>query len=253
MRLGDITTYGSWADVRAAFEKAAKQYEKLLKIAQTTKKRDKRNLVLFNLGSRAYHEIDRAYRLFEESTDLLAWVARNLFEINMILRFVLASEEDLDRWQAEAGGDERDIILGILALSSADTKEEDRQKLLGRIAEIEGVLSRHKLNAEKPLQLRTLASKVGMDSDYEAFFKLYSKYVHPSSWLVNSSEQRRQEWRDILSVQAQFYAAETFGRLEEAFGIDGDKHGLAPVSPDATAAGTSPTTPVTSAPPRKAP
>lgn len=221
MLVRDVSTSGSWADVRAALANFCERYEKLLATIKAGSTRTERNLVLFNLGSRAYLELDRARRLLDEPSDVLAWAARNLFEINLIVRFVLLSGENLNRWMAEMAGDERDMLLGILAISN-DAAPEHQQTLRDRISEIEGILRRHNLEAKKPLQVRALASAVGMENEYEAFFKLYSKYIHPSSWLVNSPEARRDEWKGILALQAQLYGGDTFVRVRDAMGIAED-------------------------------
>ncbi len=68
--------------------------------------------------------------------------------------------------------------------------------------------------------LSALAKAVGLESEYKAFFKLYSKYVHPSSWLVNRDPYWVQawQWRTIFTVSAQLYAADTIERIKTAIG-----------------------------------
>jgi hypothetical protein len=215
-RLRDVTKFGTPDEVRGAFVDAGSRFEALLMSIKADHERTVRNLCMFNLAARTKLELDRAHRFFGEPADVWAWVSRNLFEINLILRFILQSQDNLNRWQAEAATDERDMLLGVLSTATETTSIDHVNLVRDRISHIEAVLKRHGLEGRKPLQTRNLAATVAMKDEYDAFFKLYSKYVHPTSWLVNGDPNRREEWKGVLIAHAQLYAGDTLQRITTA-------------------------------------
>jgi hypothetical protein len=65
-----------------------------------------------------------------------------------------------------------------------------------------------------------LARETGETEDYDAFYKLYSKLVHPSSWSVNSpSAVATPMYRQTLVVNAQAYSWRILSAIEDAFDI----------------------------------
>ncbi len=97
--------------------------------------------------------------------------------------------------------------------------------LESEIARIQAVARKQKIDLEKPRSFMAMAQKVGLEREYKGLYKLFSKYVHPSSYTVNGApdEIDSQVVRNILLIQAQLYAADTFGRLKEATsGHDGE-------------------------------
>lgn len=222
MRMKDVTKTGSWADLRVALDGFCDRYDQMLELIRSSRGRTDRHLVLFNLCARNHQELDRLRRSLDEPSEVLAWVARNLFELNLIIRFILISNENLQRWMGEMAGDEKDILQGVLGLSDGSSKSLEAP-LQDRIAAIDGLLKRHGLQAYKPLNTRQLAESVNLVSEYLAFFKLYSKYVHPSSWLLNAAPSRREEWKGVFAMQAQLYAGDSFVRLQEALGLSNTK------------------------------
>jgi hypothetical protein len=171
--------------------------------------------VLFNLCTRSAIELGRLHQALDDSADAIALPVRNVFELNIIVRYVLTSDDNLARWVAEVATDERVILEGILKLSEGDSLEAERQ-LRERLKQIEATLKRHGKSASRTQQVSALAAAVNLKTEYDAFFKLYSKYVHPSSWLVNSPPEHLDEWKPILALQAQLYAADTFARISAA-------------------------------------
>jgi hypothetical protein len=209
---------GSWAELRDAVGGACVRYDQLGQAIRAKCSRTERNLVLFNLCARSSIELTRIHQALDDSPDLIALPARNLFELNIIVRYVLTSDENLARWVAEVATDERAILEGILKLSQGDSPEAERP-LRERLTQIDATLKRQGKSARPTQQVSALATAVNLKMEYDAFFKLYSKYVHPSSWFVNSPPERLDEWKSILALQAQLYAADTFARISAACGV----------------------------------
>src|SRR5262249_45276000 len=136
--------------------------------------------------------------------EVAAWAARNLFELDLLVRWVLKSDRNLEVWQTQLATDEMTIIEGVLGLS-VGTNPHAVQVLESRMGQIRSLLAKHNVAEAKPKDIRSLAEQVGCGREYAAFFKLYSKYVHPSSWLLNASPDQRNGWVDAFLIQGQLY------------------------------------------------
>ncbi len=55
-----------------------------------------------------------------------------------------------------------------------------------------------------------MAEKAGMLQEYDGFYKFHSKYVHPTSWLVNGTREQVEDgaYREVLTLQAFNYGNE---------------------------------------------
>jgi len=62
---------------------------------------------------------------------------------------------------------------------------------------------------------------MGMEDEYIGLYKLFSKYVHPSSLLINGwySQKPDLSWLDVFLVKAQIYAGDAIYRLSAACGL----------------------------------
>ena len=56
---------------------------------------------------------------------------------------------------------------------------------------------------------------VGMKDEYESFYKLYSKYAHPYSWIINSDDDEQQQYWESLHLTAQLYANQCLSEGED--------------------------------------
>lgn len=113
---------------------------------------------------------------------VIALATRNLFEINLRARYVEQSEANLRDWISEVLLDRIQLYEGILTLGGPKEVTDPIQ------AEIEynrQLAQKHGLTlGRKPMLTSDLAHKVGMEKEYAALFKLYSKLLHPTSYSV---------------------------------------------------------------------
>lgn len=67
----------------------------------------------------------------------------------------------------------------------------------------------YELSSAKHWTVNYLAKQTNNKLEYEAFFKLYSKYVHPSSWIINShkSDYDNPVFRNIFFLQGRHFAS----------------------------------------------
>jgi hypothetical protein len=154
----------------------------------------------------------------ETPLEVLALCTRNLFELWLRLQYIVASEVNCQSWRNEALTDQLQVYDAILALPGADvlkpviSTEIERVKQHGtNCALTEG---------QKLLSTAGLAKATGNLSEYEAFYKLYSKIVHPSSWSVNWPNAVSSDMYGFaLAVNARRYGWGILKTVEDEFGV----------------------------------
>lgn len=191
---------------------------KLCTEIQTGFSRNDRNVALHSLASRSSFEIAKLRGALRSPTEYLALCARNLFELNARARVVLQSDQNLQTWIGEVAQDEKEILEGILELGQSS--EDDTEVLKARLTQIDQTAARHGVPLAKAPRVHELAKAAGLEREYKGLFKLYSKYVHPSSWIVNAGE-RTQSWdvRNIFIIRAQYHAFDILTRISDSFGL----------------------------------
>lgn len=150
----------------------------------------------------------------ELDNEKIAWSTRNLFEINIILRNLL-EQNLLPKWISYRISDEVDMLQGLKKYSSLEN--EQTQVLVNRIEELREYADRNNIQLVGQTNTRELAKKVGLDDEYVAFFKFYSKYVHPTSWSLNVDDETKNsmEYKNILLFNFQKYLQDSKTRIEE--------------------------------------
>jgi hypothetical protein len=134
--------------------------------------------------------------------EFYGWISRSLFEVYVLALFVLRSEENARLFLDAALTDEIVMLEGILRLPGAP---EAAIKLQERV---ERLKARRGDSISRLPDYATLAGIVGVKEEYQAFWKLFSKYVHPSSWVVTGEPDkvRSPGYQQIFQMQAQFNA-----------------------------------------------
>jgi hypothetical protein len=178
------------------------------------------------IGSRFYSEIGRSTseqlqllaKLLEEPIEITANVCRTVFEINVVFRYCLSSPERLNAYADQSGTDEISIYKSLKGLAHEDTEPKDLEQLNQHIDHIRSVLQKHgrSLKPER-VSLYQMAKEIGLKSEYETMYGIYSKYVHASAWFVlrNREHIDLPMYRLPMQIHTQLYAADTLNRLEE--------------------------------------
>lgn len=129
-------------------------------------------------------EIENARHGLRGDIKLFAWRTRNVFEAYLILRNILSNSDYAETFIAQKIEDEATILSGIRTLAPPDA---DYSWLLDqRVKKLKSTLAKYGFEKVKPDLISGLAGRVEMGKEYEAFYKLYSKYVHPSAWFLLS-------------------------------------------------------------------
>lgn len=218
-RIGDLVEWVDPRELRGRLRARADQYLDFLKAIRATRERTEVNLVIFNIARAAGIQIERLHLWLDQGADSLAWCARNLFELDLILRFVLASEQNLRQWVGQRAADEIELIDAMLEWASQESAATS--ELRSRRVEVERIAHKHGVPLTRFRSVRDLARSVGSEEEYHAVFKLLSKHVHPSSYLVNEDSRALHGWDSInmFLTLAQLYAADIEQRIRGELGL----------------------------------
>jgi hypothetical protein len=180
--------------------------------------RSDRTVAYANFCSYAASELRRASTFYPEDLAGLAWAARNLFELYLIVRSVIQSDENFRAWLGQRIGDEKDFIEGVLMYVQAGECAPQVATLKARRDRLLELSKRHDIPSAKPFRIQALAKALGEEDEYVALFKLFSKYVHPSSLLINAYSLSPPDptYLKIFHIKAQMYAGQTIKLIKDA-------------------------------------
>lgn len=138
-----------------------------------------------------------------DDTDLIGYSCRCIFEACLMLRHYgrHRGKEIFDLMEAETLRDDFEILESSIHFLGSPTPET--QDVFDEYKERKASLS-----AKTP-QYRKLAGECGADKEYDAFYKFYSKYVHPSAYFLFGDHRRVHsgEVRDIFLDRAVIYTS----------------------------------------------
>jgi hypothetical protein len=162
---------------------------------------------LRNLVAYSSFLVERLISYLEFPIELSAWTARNLFECYLIAAYIVPDPIKAKEFLTQKATDELEIYDGILSLKHSTNTKGVEKPIKDRMEHIKNTMKKHGLNQSKHWTVGMLAKQTGNKEEYEAFFKLYSKYVHPASWLINGekSEFDNPTYRNIFLLQSQHY------------------------------------------------
>lgn len=190
------------------------------RITETLKRSDK-SIALSNFCSYISGELRQASNFYPDNTSGLAWVTRNLFETNLTIRHVLTSDSNFSEWLGQALCDEKDFIDGVLSVPTDTRNNAAETQLRERLAKLQDMAQRHGLEFSKPFRVSDIAKPLGLLDEYNSLYKLFSKYVHPSSLLVNSWHQQTPDfnWTNIFLTKSQLYSGDSIYRISSSCGF----------------------------------
>lgn len=141
----------------------------------------------------------------ETPLEIIALSARSVFELFLRLKYILMGEGNGRQWRSEAAKDQVEIYEAILTL---DGNEAHKQQIRAEIGRVEQHSANRDLDSSvKIMMAREVAKKAGLHAEYLAFYKLYSKLVHPSSFTVNWPKAASTPmYRSALIANIQVYA-----------------------------------------------
>jgi len=117
--------------------------------------------------------------------------------------------------------DEKDVVEGFLTLAD-QYSEHQRLTFEERLRRIQEASSRLGLEMRRPWSMGHLAKATNREREYKIFYKFFSKFVHPSSWLVNARRERTgaAAYRNLIVGLAQVLARRVYGILFDHYQLE---------------------------------
>ncbi|MCR8718251.1 DUF5677 domain-containing protein [Pseudomonas syringae] len=219
-RLKDYVIESNQAEVRKNLEKITKKCRFIIRWIDTNVPRTGERVILCNLLGATADYLELAKSSLNSHISALALSTRSVYEINVRLRSLLENPESLNQWQSEAVTDKVQVLEGILTLANGDEKLAEQNMLKQEIERLKGLVDKYGLpTVKQPTTTGNLAKTVGMEDEHAAMFKLYSKLVHPSSYLVNDHSASSIENQKTLQIHAQLNAHDSISRVCEKLGV----------------------------------
>ena len=214
-KLGDIVCIGTNKDVGHNLKQMEVAFLSVCDWIRSNSPRDERNVVLFNLLASSAQYLGIASANLESHVSVLALATRCLYELNLRTRAVILSEENLNQWCSEAVTDKVQVLEGLLELETVHDMNIQREMLRAEVERLTALREKYKLpTVKKPQDAGVIASNLGLSREHKSLFKLITKLVHPSSYLINDyGNAASEETMAILQMHTQLYAWDTFSRI----------------------------------------
>jgi len=155
-----------------------------------------------------------------ESIDLVAHTTRSVFEAILIYRHLMVDggEHFIERLTAEIARDELDIIDESLRRFDDGAAPPE---LLARQQQLKLINP-----PKKVLHVSSLADEIGERREYNTYYKLFSKYSHPSLYLLVGDRRAvySQQALRLLTERAVVYLEYATNDYERLQGALSDRH-----------------------------
>jgi len=135
-----------------------------------------------------YKQLQRLRDNLNDEADLIAWISRSMMELFFILRYMYSSSDKYDEVIKQQLNDLKeieDIILyqGIpirIDLEKVNVFRASMKKLWATVKRW-GILRE---NVKRPKKARQYAKGANLMELYQRHWKIHSKYVHPTPYLI---------------------------------------------------------------------
>jgi len=170
-----------------------------------------------------YHSLNRACEEPQYAeVSLLAWRARNLFELSIWAHYLAKGRKNARRLYEDAGRDAHELFATFEQWGKRNAEEPDwleqiargKTDLLDRAAQdgVEGLDARY-------MRVNTAAEECGLADMYKVMSKLLSKFVHPTALQILGigDEEQVAKQRECFFGLGCLFFSEAFNALE---GVD---------------------------------
>lgn len=209
MKFGDKKIYGSTDEVNASLHKITSVLNE--EVSKLLLKQGE-NYQLVALRALTNYTCEVLARLISHKDfpiEYNAISARNLFECYLLIAYIISDPSKAKVFLSQKAYDELQISEGFLSITTGNTSDVTIKSIKERMEHTKELMKKNGLTPSKSWTVIDLAQKTNNETEYKAFFKLYSKYVHPSSWIVNSrdNEYDNPVFKNIFLLQGQHYAS----------------------------------------------
>lgn len=180
------------------------------KIAEQAEKNLIENYLLLALNGLTKYTGVLLNRLIEYQNtpiEYTALTARNLFECYLLITYINGDESRAKEYISQKPIEEIELNESFLLLTTENTSPVTIKQLRDRIDYITNLKNTFDLKAKKHWNVSELAKQTGNILEYKAFFKIHSKFTHPSSLIVNSMEGdfNNEVFLSVFSLQGLLY------------------------------------------------
>jgi hypothetical protein len=155
----------------------------------------------------------------EKMISTLAWVVRNLLELSIWIDYCCGSDKSAKRFQDDAIRDMYGWSKAILSMYKAQhtVEHENLAKKMGDLEEFAKSRGLPKLEDDFK-RVRDAAEELGRDADFGSRYKLYSKFAHPTAWVVHSASsiETDEDFRDIFFIDGVELAVTSLSRIRNS-------------------------------------
>lgn len=209
MQFGDKDIFGSTKNVNANLREVISVLNEEVSKLVRKQENDYPLFALRALGSYTGVLFDRLISHQDFPIEYNAISARNLFECYLLIAYIIKNPSKAEEFISQKAYEELEINEGFLSLTTDKTPEKIITQIKDRMDYIRNLMKNLGLTPSKNWTVSHLAEQTNNKFEYKAFFKLYSKYVHPSSWIVNSLKEDygNPVFKNIFIFQGQHYAS----------------------------------------------
>lgn len=220
-RLRDHVVESNQIEFKKNLDKIIKKSRFINRWIEKNIDRNERRVLLSNLLTSTSDYLEVTKSSLNSHISVLALSTRSIYEINVRLRSLIENPDDLAKWQSEAVTDKVQALEGILLLTNDSENLNEQNILKQEIERLKSLVTKYDMPIVKqPVSTGNLAKTVGLEEEHKALFKLYSKLVHPSSYLVNDySGAASFENQKILQFHAQLYAHDSISKICEELDV----------------------------------
>jgi hypothetical protein len=215
-RIRDIVKFGVMKDVIGSIKKNISILDDRQKYITKNLERNDRNLLLFQILLKANIYLICLKQSLSQPTEVIALVTRGLFELLLITKYVISDDKNLKSFLDNRIFDEIEIIEGLLEFHDGSNAQAVA-KLENEIKELERLAKKYDSKKTRIIW-KQLAIDADLESDYNALYKLLSKYVHPSAYALTSlpSAVHSDKIRNSFVIYSQLYAGYIIGLIDKA-------------------------------------
>ena len=161
--------------------------------------REKQLLHFLEITIASVFDLKRAYE--ERRISTLAWLARNFLELSVWIEYCNISEQNAKRFYDDAVRDMHGWAKAIHELTIFQEGKPDAQ-LAARLHNLEKFAAKRGIVPLKDdfKRVSDASKEVGNDALFSRSNKLYSKFAHPTAWVVATakSEEADKEVREMI-------------------------------------------------------
>jgi hypothetical protein len=154
--------------------------------------------------------------LDNDDQTMMAWSCRNLLEIAIFTKFALVSAANADEFVADRLIDGKQIGTNLKRLEQILNPSLTASAFDTVIDRFDSQMRAEGITRTRYLSTRDLAGQVGLQDDYDTMNQVCSKFVHPTSWSIFTSDlgsERFPDARDIFYTCGAQYAATAMAEI----------------------------------------